>query len=352
MSIPARGYNLSVVINILIFAGLLLTLLQPLVWNVELPNEFWIRQGVVFVIWVTLFYLNSEVFVPKFLFQKKNGIYIGTLILAVVGAVLLLQLIEAWLHLPELLHKAFHPNSNDTSKVSKHRVDMFMIMATMLVLGISTSITVVRKWQKDAELRQSMEQEKTTSELSFLKAQINPHFFFNTLHSIYALTSIDVEKAKEALYTLSHMMRYVLYDTQSGSVSLSKEIAFIKDYIKLMQLRLTEKVEVSFEYPEILKDLPVAPMLLLPFIENAFKHGVSALHSSYVVIRISQEKSTLNVEVRNSVFGEKRTVLEESSGIGLANTSRRLELLYPNRFNLMVNESEKEFKVQLHLDLS
>jgi LytS/YehU family sensor histidine kinase len=144
-----------------------------------------------------------------------------------------------------------------------------------MALGIGTSITAVQKSQKDTLLRQeeallrkSLEQQKTDSELSFLKAQINPHFFFNTLNNIYALTMINVESSRQVLLKLSRMMRYVLYETQKDGVLLSQEIAFVQDYIELMQLRLTDKVEVIFKRPTPLKEVTIAPMLRLPFVEK------------------------------------------------------------------------------------
>ncbi|MDB5243398.1 MAG: signal transduction histidine kinase LytS, partial [Spirosoma sp.] len=199
-----------------------------------------------------------------------------------------------------------------------------------------------------------LEQAKTTSELSFLKAQINPHFFFNTLNNIYALTLVDVELARDALHRLSRMMRYVLYETQNGTASLSKEVSFVGDYIQLMQLRLTDKVTVTLNTPSPLHDQPIAPMLLLPFVENAFKHGVSALQPSLIAINIQQEQNKLLLEVRNTLFMDKNHSLEAGSGIGLTNTRRRLDLLYPGQYALHINEHtpEGEYQVQLTLNLS
>jgi LytS/YehU family sensor histidine kinase len=254
------------------------------------------------------------------------------------------------------MHKAFNPGEVEVAPTHKHKsgINPVIILATLLVLGISTTMSVVQKWQKDEVIRQSLERQKISTELSLLKAQINPHFFFNTLHSIYALTMINIETSREALHTLSRMMRYVLYETQSGTTLLSKEIEFLEDYINLMKLRLTEKVTVTFDQPSSLHDVPVAPMLFLPFVENAFKHGISALHPSHIHIAICQQDHTLQLNVRNTILPGKRVVLEESSGIGLSNTRRRLDLLYPGDYTLSVTEktSENEFQVQLTLNLS
>ena len=256
-----------------------------------------------------------------------------------------------WLFdLPNQMHRAFHPDGKGQPKY--YGWIQPALFTIVLVLGISTSIALVQKWQTDATLRAALEQAKTTSELSFLKAQINPHFFFNTLNNIYALTLIDVETAREALHRLSRMMRYVLYETQAGTTLLSKELAFLSDYIQLMQLRLTDKVTVSLTAPDPLHDRPIAPMLLLPFVENAFKHGVSALHPSRIAINVQQQQNRLLLDVCNTVFAEKAPSLEAGNGIGLTNTRRRLDLLYPGQYALQINEHTPAGEYHVHLTLN
>ncbi|MCJ8164182.1 histidine kinase [Pontibacter sp. E15-1] len=339
--------------HLLVLLGLLLLLCQPLAWDVVLPRQFWVKQGVLFCLWVGLFYLNIKVLVPRFLFQNREGVYIALVLGTVVGALLLNLAVDSWLNIPALMHKAFNPGEAVSTHKPRFYVSPVMLLATLLVLGLSTSIKAVQKWQKDTEIRQLLERQRISSELSLLKAQINPHFFFNTLHSIYALTMINVETAREALHTLSRMMRYVLYETQSGTTLLSKEIEFLHDYVHLMKLRLTEKVTVTFDTPATVQDMPVAPMLFLPFVENAFKHGVSALLPSHIHIGLCQQGQRLQLDVCNTLLPEKRVVLEESSGIGLANTRRRLDLLYPGEYTLEITERtpENEYKVHLTLQL-
>ena len=198
-----------------------------------------------------------------------------------------------------------------------------------------------------------MEKDNVTSELSFLKAQINPHFFFNTLNNIYALTEVDPKVAGEAIHQLSKMMRYLLYDTQQGQNMLSEEIAFVKNYISLMKLRLTEKVMINIDTPVNLKDMPLAPMILLPFVENAFKHGVSATQPSHIDIVILQRDKVLDVAVKNSIRNDNNINLENNTGIGLVNTRRRLDLIYPGKYKLdFGGQAGKEYTVHLVIDLS
>ncbi|MBC6990384.1 sensor histidine kinase [Hymenobacter sp. BT491] len=333
--------------------GLMLLLFQPLSWRVTLPDQFWVKQGVLFCLWVGLFYVNAFVWVPRLLFRGHTAWFIVAISVSIVIVLGLNNLVESWLHLPDLMYRAFHPEGGRPRGMRRGGpwFDMGALLITLLVLGISTSVTAVQKWQKDAQIRQDLEQQKVTSELSFLKAQINPHFFFNTLNNIYALTVVNVELARQALHTLSRMMRYVLYETQTGTTLLSQELLFLQDYIALMQLRLTDKVTVSFERPEPMHDVPIAPMLLLPFVENAFKHGVSATLPSRIYVAVRQFGPTLELEVRNTVFSDKRLSLDESNGIGLTNTRRRLDLLYSGQYQLAVTEQTPEQEYLVHLTL-
>ncbi|WP_460502192.1 sensor histidine kinase, partial [Hymenobacter agri] len=233
-----------------------------------------------------------------------------------------------------------------------------VLLITLLVLGIATSLAAMQKGQRDAESRLELERRQVATELSLLKAQINPHFFFNTLNNIYALTILDGDQARAALHRLSRMMRYVLYESPAGHTRLSQEISFLQDYIDLMHLRLTTKVQVRFERPDPLSPDPfIAPMLFQPFVENAFKHGVSATAPSVISIELRQPTaSTVALCVRNTVFPDRPADADaddEPGGIGLVNTQRRLDLLYPRAHSVRVNPrtAANEYEVCLHLNL-
>ncbi|MGV3560541.1 sensor histidine kinase [Larkinella arboricola] len=348
--------SVPVLIHILAWGllGFALLVYQPLNWDITAPPQFWIKQGFYFSLLVGSFYLNTQLLVPYLLFRDQTSLYITSLFVTAVFVVVVLFHVDNWLNLPELMHRAWHPEGGPRKPRNVWAWSQPILVTTFLMLGIGTSIASVQKWQEDARLRLDLEQARVSSELSFLKAQINPHFFFNTLNNIYALTLIDGEASREALHRLSRMMRYVLYETGNDTTMLSKEIDFVQDYIQLMQLRLTDKVTVTLEQPTPLKDVPVAPMLLLPFVENAFKHGVSAIMPSRIVISIHQDGSQLEMKVRNTIFPEKNQSLEVGSGIGLTNTRRRLDLLYPERYQLSVMEDQpaNEYLVHLNLNLS
>jgi two-component system LytT family sensor kinase len=357
----SKSKLVTIIIHLLIWAVFgLIFFFQPLSFRIAVPYQLWVRSGITFGLLVVAFYLNSFVLVPRFVLKNNTGIYLLIVVGVVVSIVILNSYVNYWLNVDQLLDAAFHKAGPPPHRHGGHghHWDPFMLAsmigATALVIGIGTSITTIQKWQHDKQVHQEMEQDRVSSELSFLKAQINPHFFFNTLNNIYALTLVNADTSRKAIHQLSRMMRYVLYDTQNSTTQLSQEIAFIKDYISLMQLRLTDVVKIDFSSPASVKDAAIAPMLFLPFVENAFKHGVSATHSSSITISVEQRDSIVELKVVNTIIKEQSSNLEEASGIGLNNTRRRLDLLYPGKHTLLIKENsgENTYSVYLTLDLS
>lgn len=350
----SRNNLVNTLIQVLIWVvlGIVLLFYQPFLRHISVPYQFWIKQSFVFSMLVSAYYLNGYILVPQFLLKKKTGTYFLLILLILVVIVFFTGFADKILNLRDLLEEAFHKSG--PPKGGRGRggyFDTFLITITSLVLGISTSVTTTQSWQKNKELHRELEQDKISSELSFLKAQINPHFFFNTLNNIYALTLVNVDTSRTAIHQLSRMMRYVLYDTQNSTALLSQEVAFIKDYLSLMQLRLTDKVTVNFNTPAAVKEFPVAPMLFLPFVENAFKHGVSDNLPSTILVDVQQAENKIELMVQNSIFKKQGADLEDNKGIGLNNTIRRLHLLYPGKHELVVNESATENTYTVNLTL-
>jgi len=231
-------------------------------------------------------------------------------------------------------------------------IDIVSLVLFFMIVGLGISVTTIEQWHTTEQKVVKAEAEKVNAELSFLKAQINPHFFFNTLNTIYSYTLSDGDIARTAITNLSKMMRYVLYDAEGRQTSLSKEIAFIKEYTELMKLRITSKTTVLLQIQEQVTEVMIAPMLFLPFVENAFKHGVSSIKEGDIIIWILQTEDSVELRVRNTVYERPRTSEDESNGIGLLNTKRRLDLLYPGKYTLstgMINETEYEAKLRLML---
>jgi sensor histidine kinase YesM len=353
--------SIGVMIHVLVWAVFALAIFyyQPVVSDVQMPYQFWIKQTAELSLLVIAFYLNSALLVPRLLLKNRLVWYLVIVIAIMLTIVLTQRALEksyaayqerSWMQAEEQRHR--RPGPPPARLFTSGT--MLIITITALVVGISTAITGIQKWQKDNQARKELEKDKVTSELSFLKAQIQPHFFFNTLNNIYVLTTVDPKSAGEAIHQLSKMMRYLLYDTQQGDNMLSQEIAFVKNYISLMKLRLTDMVKINIDIPASLQDMPLAPMIFLPFVENAFKHGVSATQQSYINITILQKDKALDLTVTNSIMKDNRVSLDTNSGIGLVNTRRRLDLLYPGKYKLDISEpgAASEYSVHLVLDLS
>lgn len=352
VSIKSRSY-ITVLLHIFLWMVFAFVLLfhQPLSWSINVPFQFWIKQGCVLAMLIIIFYVNSEVLVPRLLLKNKTLTFMLVILAIAVLAGPFIKVIDGMLDLPVLMGKAFSQLGFSRPPKKPDKIDVFLLMMTLFMIGISTSITLIRKWQVDKQSHEAMEKEKIGSELSFLKAQINPHFFFNTLNNIYALTHVDVEKSRSALHKLSRMMRYLLYETQTGSTPLSKEVSFIVDYIELMKLRLNDINTVIFKEPLLRHDPWIAPMLFLPYIENAFKYGVSTTEPSVITIVLELKDNQLSLSVKNSVFDNNAATADAYRGIGLSNTKRRLELLYPGKHTFTTSKTEDTHEFIVHLNL-
>ncbi|MGY4385287.1 two-component system LytT family sensor kinase [Pedobacter sp. UYP24] len=352
----SKNRAITILIHVLVWSGFSLAIFYvPIFSGIEIVYGLWFKQFITLGLIVIAFYLNALILVPRFLLRNQSASYFA-IIIALVISIVLFNGWGDWVNPERMFNAAFLKKI--MHHILGHRgeniLQMLTLIMAVLVIGISTSLAMVWKWQKDKRVRQELEKEKIAAELSFLKAQINPHFFFNTLNNIYVLTQVDSVLAGEAIHQLSSMMRYLLYETKQGVTQLSKEIAFVKDYIGLMQLRLTDAVAVSVTLPERMQDLPMASMLVLPFLENAFKHGVSTAQKSYINIAVFQNGTQLNIHLTNLIVIDKGSSIADGSGIGLANTRRRLELLYPGKHLLEICErnAANEYTLHLMIDLS
>jgi sensor histidine kinase YesM len=189
-----------------------------------------------------------------------------------------------------------------------------------------------------------------SAQIASLKSQINPHFLFNTLNNIYA-TAIDASpRTADMVDKLSEMMRYTMKDIQQDLVLLEDEINYITNFIELQKLRLDRSVKLEYYALEVIPDLRIAPMILIPFIENAFKHGVNSEQKSRIKIEITMNKTEFQLSVVNNKVNVQRDIAERS-GLGIENTKHRLNLIYPSRHLLVINDDDKEFFVSLYINL-
>jgi LytS/YehU family sensor histidine kinase len=282
---------------------------------------------------IGFYYFNRYYAIPKFYFQKKFNIYIPIVVCCLTALLLFLQTDPGY-------NPIFGSQFIFATTVFNFSVIVRFLMIFLLSLGISSYNRL-----KEAE-KQSLK-----TELSYLKSQINPHFLFNTLNSIYALSVKKSDSAPESITRLSSIMRYVITDGSQEFVPLEKELNYISSYIELEKLRLTNKVELSYTVNGDATGKQIAPLIFIPFIENAFKYGVSTSHPSRIAITISIENNSVFLNVENTKI-TTHSVQGSSTRMGIENSKKRLGLLYPGKHELKITDENNIFKVQLRLKLT
>jgi sensor histidine kinase YesM len=293
--------------------------------------------------YAVIFYLNYFFLIDAFLLKKKVILYF------VVNALLIAFFI--WLKF-QLREFFMEEDQNDMPKIDFPPKRFFIYIDTLsLIIPLIFSITlrIYERWVKTEAEKKESKNTQLESELQHLKYQLQPHFFFNSLNNIYSLVDISPEKAKETIHSLSILMRYLLYESNVEKVSLKKEIEFMKQYIELMDLRTSEKTIVKADFPVLTEDLQVAPLLFISLIENAFKHGVSAIKYSNLFFSIQIDGEKIRFETKNNNF-KKNDLDKSGSGIGLKNIKKRLELLYPEKHLFKIQESDEVFTAQLEIN--
>jgi two-component system, LytTR family, sensor kinase len=292
-------------------------------------------------------YITLYGLIPHYLLQKH---YIK------FGAGLLLVMLACGLLQRGILIIYIYPNFfPDTSRefwVFYKLAHQIVIINSLLVFAIA--VKVMKHWYTQQQKNQELEKEKMFSELRYLKSQVHPHFFFNILNNLYGLTLSKSDTAPEVVLRLSDLMSYMLYDTNTQWVPLEKEINYIRNYIALEKLRFGKRFNVSFQVQGDTSSMMIAPLLLLPFIENSFKHSINKeIEGAWIAIDLTIKGTSLAFTVENSMIkepmnGEER---ESAGGLGLQNVKRRLELLYKEHHTLKIFEEESEYLVVLKLDL-
>lgn len=223
------------------------------------------------------------------------------------------------------------------------------MLIVLLMFSFNIAVKLFFKSMRDQEAMKELERNNLQTELDYLKYQINPHFFMNTLNNIHALVDIDTEKAKQTIVELSRLMRYVLYESNNRLILLSKEVQFLNHYIELMRIRYTDKVRIDVSFPTDTGEIQVPPLLFVSFVENAFKHGVSYQSPSFVSVSLQIEGDEIIFCCANSNYNMTE---DQHHGIGLDNIRKRLRLLFGNRYELSIDEKPDCFNVQLSVPVS
>ncbi len=293
----------------------------------------------VLLVIVPVVYINTQVLIPRFLTHKKYLIYFLWVIL----------ISFIWPPISISLDNIIDSNLFNTPEEGlDDALSPIGVVLIFIVISISSLVNMAYRWLVESEKIKSLEVEKVNDELNFLKHQISPHFFFNTLNNLYSLALDKSDQTPEVILKLSELMRYSLYECKDNYVPLENEIEYIKNYIDLLQIRQKEQFEVSFDTHINNENVKVAPLLLIIFVENAFKHGVKTTEkNSDISIKLEADSQNLQFSILNyrAVEGKK------NEGIGLQNVQKRLDLLYKNRYHLDIKSTDQKFKVMLNLTL-
>lgn len=293
-------------------------------------------------------YLTIYVLLPKYLLKEKYGAFFSWLILLLLAVGFVhwataINVERPYLTPEEDWGPLFHPG-----KILKSATYIYPVVV------LATLIKFFKHWYKGQQISQKLVEDKLKAELKFLKAQIHPHFLFNTLNNLYALALKKSDTTPEVVLKLSDLLNYMLYECNTDHVPLSKEIELVHNYIALEKLRYGDRLDISINVRGDIEGKKIAPMFIVPFIENSFKHGVSdETDSAWISIDLEVKEYALTLKVDNS---KSKILANDSShykeGIGLKNVKRRLELLYPGRCELKTMDTEESYLVILKLDLN
>lgn len=297
-----------------------------------------------------IFYANHLFLIDRLFFNKKILLFVLANLSIIVACVLMLEQADQLIQRPGLPPPQNRGGTLPLIIIRRAFSDIRTLTLFVLAVGVSITIKLTQKWLRSEAERKAVETEMLKSELAHLQYQLQPHFFFNSLNNIYSLIDQSPEKAKEAVYGLGKLMRYLLYEIRDNKISLAKEIEFLQKFIQLMELRLPGQVVVESIFPENASNYEVAPLLFIPLVENAFKHGVSAGIASTILIEmeVNDNRLLFLTENRNA---PKKNADRSGSGIGLKNLQKRLELLYHNRHEFTQYEDGQHFYTRLSIRL-
>jgi two-component system, LytTR family, sensor kinase len=288
-----------------------------------------------------LIYATNYLLIPKLLYKKKYWQFFSVYLTIIVGMGLLkLKIIMA------LVYPGLEPFANFKTRFYDNIIPVFLLVTT------GAACRLIKDYLQSQRRLNEIAQEKAQTELKFLKSQINPHFLFNSLNSIYFLIDKQNIEARQTLLQFSDLLRYQLYDCNSDTIAIEKEVAYLQDYIRLQKLRKDTNYEVDVNIQQDIKGFQIVPLLLIPFVENAFKHiSHHNNNRNFVHVDLAKSNGSFSFCVENSKENQMQNNLLLPGGIGLNNVKRRLELLYPDKHNLEIENNHDTFKVRLKLEI-
>jgi hypothetical protein len=338
-----------------IFIWMIVPLMSDLEYSLnELPhgqqesNQVAIIRRIVWGIYgIIPYYLFYKLAIQRLLVKKKYGYFLLSILAFIVAEELYMVSVEYW----SLSKMSFLPVeiTSDAAKWGQNKGMHFTIHYMLLQILQLVALAYYIHYDKQQKEVQALKQLQTETDLQYLKTQLQPHFFFNTLNNIYSLALQQSQQTAPMVAKLSSLMRYVLYEAAQPKLPVAHEIAFISNYIDIQSVRYNEKINIRFDTQGITDAALIEPLLLLPFIENAFKHGIEEEQGTgYIEIIICQDDRELTLSVKNSKSAKTNNPLS-TTGIGIANTRKRLALLYPGKHSLNIQETNQSYEVLLTL---
>jgi len=329
------GENL---LYVMVWAAILLV---PIL-NAKMMSEEHIYLDKILIAWeqiapyLLIFVIHNTLIAPRYVIRRHK--HVKYLIVNVV-------FISAVFYSVDLLDNFLGTLPVDESRSSSDHQASFTdlpvywnVVLGIFMTGANTAIKMMYQSLRDEQEMERLKRQNLQAEMDYLKYQINPHFFMNTLNNIHSLIDIDPSYAQDAVIELSKMMRYVLYESGSETIALSKDIQFVENYIKLMRIRYTNEIDIRFDYPpNIPRSVAIPPLLLIVFVENAFKHGISYARPSFIHISIDCSPRQIECRIVNSRHPDIPQTQRSESGIGLENVQKRLQLIYGNRYTLRID---------------
>lgn len=324
--------------NLLYLMVWMVIILVP-VLNSKMLEEVHVSLENILIAWLKIapylliFIIHNSLIAPRLLLRKHRYVWYLVVNLLTITAVFSLVAI----------YEKYAPYDTEpyilNGKASFTDLAIYWnILLGFFMTGLNMGIKLLYRSLRDEQQMEELKRQNLQAEMDYLRYQINPHFFMNTLNNIHALIDIDTEYAKSAVIELSKMMRYVLYESGSETISLKKDIQFIENYIELMRIRYNSSIDICLDYPATIPNkVAIPPLLLIVFVENAFKHGVSYNHASFIHIRIGYRDDAVTAVISNSRHEKSRP---GTTGIGLENVKKRLALIYQDNYTLSIDDSD------------
>jgi sensor histidine kinase YesM len=304
---------------------------------------------------IVYFYCNSYIFVRRFLSMKKIALFLGISIVAYFLFCFAVPWILRTFMMPPFgfeirFPRPVFPKAHDASFIFRNLGIYAHSSQFLVIFIISTGLTVISQWYAEKQRLQELETSMVQAELSFLKSQIHPHFLFNSLNNIYYLALSKDDKAPESILSLSEFLRFVTAESDRSRIPMEKEVRMLEKYIHLQSLRASEKFELKFRMTGNFRDCTIMPLTFVPFVENAFKYGISSHTQCFIHIFVAHENGRLTFSCDNSIVAALKD-RHSSTGIGLENIRKRLELAYSGKHSLDIKADSQAFRVKLQIDL-